>query len=130
MNIRHRIEHLFESWSLIVVHQRWKVLLLTLVLSLSVFPQIRHGWVDISIESMLPADNAALSSYNDFRLNFNYAPSSLITIELDESAFSNENLSKLTKLHQHIDQNAPFLLGVRSLLNARYTIGEEDGMIT
>ena len=130
MNIRRRIENMFESWSLVVVHHRWKVLIMTLALTLSVIPQIRHGWVDISIESMLPAENAALSSYNDFRMNFNYAPVALLIIELDDSAFSKKNLNKLIKLHEHVDQNTPYLSDVKSLFNARYTLGDEEGMVT
>ena len=130
MNIRLRIEQFFEAWSLAVVKHHWWVLLITLVCSLAVIPQIRNGWVDISIESFLPHDNEALASYNEFRLTFNYAPGSLLSIELEENAFTPENLSKLKALHEYIDFNIPYLLKVRSLANARYSYGIEDTMET
>ncbi len=130
MNIRHGIENFFETWSVSVVKHCWWVLLTTVLFSLAVIPQIRHGWVDISIESFLPQENPALASYNDFRLNFNYAPGSLLTVELEKSTFTTENLAKIKSLHQYINQNIPYLLEVRSIANARYSIGEDDEMIT
>jgi predicted RND superfamily exporter protein len=130
MKIRQHIESFFEIWSTMVVTHRWWVLLVTLAFSFAVIPQIKHGWVDISIESFMPADNPALVDYNEFRMEFNYAPPSLLTIELEDSAFTLENLSRIEALHQYIEQNTPYLMEVTSLYNVRYTRGEEDEMIT
>ena len=127
---RNLIENFFEAWSEAVVRHRWWVLAVTIAFSLAVIPQIRHGWVDVSIESFLPAHNPALQDYNEFRLMFNYAPGSLLAVELEDSAFTMENLKRIRQMHDYIEQNTPYLLEVTSLANVRYTRGEDDMMIT
>ncbi|HEY9034559.1 MAG TPA: MMPL family transporter, partial [Pseudomonadales bacterium] len=123
-------ENLFAAWSEAVVRHRWWVLAVTVAFSVMVIPQIRHGWVDVSIESFLPAKNPALQDYNDFRLMFNYAPGAVMTVELADSAFTMENLERIRAMHQYIENNTPYLLEVTSLANVRYTRGEDDMMVT
>ncbi|NRB39014.1 MAG: MMPL family transporter [Pseudomonadales bacterium] len=130
MNIRKNIERFFESWSTTVVDHRWLVLFLTLALSAAVIPQIRHGWVDISIESFLPHNDPAMVDYNDFRLTFNYAPGALLTVETEDGVFTMQNLNKIRALHDAAERQVPFLLKVTSLANVRYTRGEDDTMIS
>ncbi len=129
-NIRNRIENFFESWSEVVVRHHWWVLIITLAFSVTIIPQIRHGWVDISVESFLPSNNPALAEYNDFRLEFNYASGAILTVEMEKSAFTLENLNKIEAMHEYIEMNTPYLLDVTSLANVRYTRGEDDTMIS
>lgn len=129
-NLRHLIEHLFEVWSVQVVKHRWWILAMTLAFSAAVIPQLRNGWVDVSIESFLPAENPALQDYNDFRLLFTYAPGAVLTVELEDSVFTMENLNRVRAMHEYIEQNTPYLLKITSLANVRYTRDEDDVMVT
>ena len=113
-----------------MVLHRWWVLFITLAVSFAIIPQIRHGWVDISIESFLPQDAPSMVDYNEFRLNFSYAPGSLLTVETSDSVFTMENLNKIKQLHEAAELTVPYLLEVTSLANVRYTRGDDDTMIT
>ena len=95
MNIRQKIENFFEFWSTTVVIYRWWVLLITLAISFAVIPQIRNGWVDVSIESFLPQHAPAMVDYNKFRREFGYAPGAMLVIETRDGAFTLENLEKI-----------------------------------
>ena len=127
--LRQNIELFFAAWSDTVVQKPWTVLLISLVLTFSVIPLVRHGWIDVSIESFLPDSNQALNDYNEFRNSFNYAPGALVVLDAQQSVFNLETLNKIRAFHEAIEQRLPYLLKVTSLANVRYTRGEEDEMI-
>ena len=129
MNIRQSIENAFEAWSSIVVIYRWWVLLITFAITLIVIPQIRHGWVDVSIESFLPKNSPAIVNYNKFRVDYNYAPGALVVIEIPNGVFTLENLKRIKALHEYADQHIPYLKEIISINNMRYSRGEEDELI-
>jgi predicted RND superfamily exporter protein len=126
MNIRHSIEKLFEDWSKLVVRHPWWILMITLAFSCAVIPQIRHGWVDVSIESFLPQHAPAMVDYNAFRTDFSYAPGAMLVVETADGAFTPENLKKIQALHAYIEENVPHLEKVTSLANVRYSRSEDD----
>jgi hypothetical protein len=129
MNIRQSIEAFFEIWSKTVVTYRWWVVFITIAFSCVVIPQIRHGWVDVSIESFLPQHAPAMVDYNEFRTDFSYAPGAMIVIETTDGAFTLENLAKIKALHEYIEQNVPYLDKATSLANVRYSRGEDDTLV-
>jgi predicted RND superfamily exporter protein len=129
MKFRHWVENLFEAWSEIVVSHRWQVLIGTLLVTAAVAPQIRNGWIDVSIESFLPHDDPAIVYYNKFRRDFNYAPNVVIAIEMQDELFTLENLSRLKALHEDLESEVPYITDLTSLVNIRYSRGEGDSLL-
>ncbi len=128
-NIRQGIESFFESWSQTVVKHPWTVLLTTLLISFSIIPQIRHGWVDVSIESFLPKNDPAIVDYDEFRLGFNYVVGAMVVVEIPDGIYSMEALNKIKTFHETLENEVPFTEDVLSIADMRYTRGEDDEML-
>lgn len=129
MNIRNKIESFFDAWSEIVVSHRWWIILITIAITFSVVPLIRHGWLDVSVESFLPKNAPAIINYDNFRREFNHTPGSVLVIETAESIFTLENLAKLKALHDHLEKSLLHTKDVISLVNVRYSRGEGDSLL-
>ncbi len=129
MNLRKKIESLFEVWSEIVVSHRWWVLLITLAITFSVAPLIGNGWLDVSVESFLPQNDPAIVNYDNFRREFNHTPGTILAIETSDTIFTLENLAKLKALHDHLEKDLVHTQEVLSLVNVRYSRGEGDALL-
>lgn len=129
MKIRQAVEQLFKSWSEIVVSHRWWVLAITFAVTLVVAPQIRNGWLDVSLESYLPVDDPAIENYNNFRREFQFMPANSLAIKLSDDFFTLENLARLERLHRQLEAELPYTREVISLVNVRYSRGEGDTLL-
>jgi len=127
--MRQFIESFFEAWSQIVIKHSWLVLIGSLLLTFITVPQIRHGWIDVSLESFLPYDDPVIINYNDFRTTFDYSVPAVVVVEAKEGIFTEANLEKLRQLHLTFDQETPNLSEITSLYSMRYTRGEEDELV-
>jgi len=129
MKIRSKIESFFDIWSEFAVSHRWWVLIITLSLTLATLPQIRNGWLDVSTESFLPKHDPAIVDYYQFREDFNFTPSSTLTIETKDTIFTLENLAKLKAVHDAIEDRVPNIDDIVSLVSIRHTRGENDSLL-
>ena len=130
MFLNKKIEAFFEAWSEFVVRQRWLVLTSTLIISFAIWPQLKHGYMDLSLESYLPINDPALIEYNRLRDDFDYANNATVAIETDGDLFTLENLGKLKALHDKIGNDVPHVSDITSLVNVSYTRGDEDTLIS
>lgn len=129
MTLRQRTEAAFEAWSEYVVHHCWLVLVLVSVFTGLIVPQIRHGTVDLSIESFLSKNDPSVADYDAFVALFGSESFGMVTVETKESVFTLENLRRLRTLHEDLEANTPYLEKITSLVNVRHTRGEEDLLI-
>ncbi len=70
--LRTKTEAFFEWWSELVIRHPWRVILVLLLATCAILPQLRHGRVDVSTEAYLPKGDPALEIYDDFREQFGY----------------------------------------------------------
>lgn len=129
MNIRKSVERFFEVWSEIVVSHRWLVLILTIVITAAIAPQIRKGWLDVSLESFLPVNDPAIVEYNQFRRDFEFMPGNSLAIKMPDEIFTLKNLARLKALHEDLERQVPYAKEVISLYNVRYSRGEGDTLL-
>ncbi len=129
MTLRQRTESVFEAWSEYVVQHCWLVLVLVSIFTGLIVPQIRHGTVDLSIESFLSKNDPSVAEYDAFVAQFGSESFGMVTVETKESVFTLENLQRLRALHEDLEANTPYLEEITSLVNVRHTRGEEDLLI-
>jgi predicted RND superfamily exporter protein len=127
-NIRRRIEAGLETFGHWVYRHHWKVLLLVLILTGSLFSQLPKLTLDTSTEGFLHEDDPTLLEYNRFRDQFGRDEMVVIAIQSEE-VFEQKFLQKLHALHRELEDNVPYLDDITSLINARNTRGAEGELI-
>jgi len=73
-------------------------------------------------------DDPAVIVYNEFRDQFGRDDRIVLAVETSD-LFRFEFLERLKELHEAIESDVPNIVEVESLLNARTTRGEDDGLI-
>lgn len=129
MYVKQWVEGFFAAWSELVVKYRWWVLIITIGLSLAFATQIRHGWLDVSIESYLPVGDPAIVDYDNFRHEFSFTPGSILVIKTKDGIFNLKNLARLKALHEQLVEELPHSQDVISLVNVRYSRGDGDTLL-
>lgn len=129
MNARKLVEGFFAAWSEAIVKHRWFILIFTLGVSLAFATQIRHGWLDVSIESYLPVGDPAIVDYNNFRREFSFAPGAMLVIKTKDGIFNLKNLARLKALHEQLVEELPHSQDVLDLVSVRYSRGEDDSLL-
>ena len=125
---RTTIEDGFERWGRIVVRSRWIALVLSLVVTCWLFSYLPSLTVDNSTESFLTTDDPAIVRYNEFREQFGRDDKIIIAVGGGD-IFSLEFLERLRDFHTAIETEVPYITEVESLVNARFTRGEEGGLV-
>ncbi len=119
------IETFFDYLGHVLCRNRFKTLFISLIciIILSLFlPMLK---VDTSWEGMLHKDDPYRVAYNQFRDQF--GRDEIIIIAVESSNIFEENfLKKLKSLHETLESKVPYLEEVRSLVNARNTLGKDD----
>lgn len=129
ISLRERTEAFFELWSEAVVRHRWWVLLIVVVITGSILPQLRHVTVDVSIESFLSRNDPAIVDYDAYREQFGYDIFGIVTVETPDDIFTLENLKRLRALHEDLESSVPHLSKITSLYNVRHTMGIDDTLV-
>lgn len=125
---RARIELGFERWASFVIRRRWWVTLITLAISGFFMSWLPRLTLDNSIESFLRPDDPAVLLYNSFKDRF--ARDDLIIVGIaPERVFDVAFFEKLRAFQQDLENEAPYIDEVTSLLNARETRAEGDTLI-
>lgn len=125
---RGRVEEGFEDWGHFVVRHRWAAMILSLAVTgwlISFLPLLT---VDNSTESFLLGDDPAILEYNAFRDQFGRDDRIVVAIEAAD-LFDLEFLGRLRELHGAIETEVPFVQEVESLINARFTRGENAELV-
>ena len=128
MSLHQRIETSFETWGYFVVRQRWLAILLVLGTSAVFVSWLPEMKVDNSIEAFLHEDDPERVRYDRFRDRFGSEDRIMIILNPPE-IFDLEFLEKLRAFHRELERELPYTEEVTSLLNARYTHGEDDALI-
>jgi predicted RND superfamily exporter protein len=90
--------------------------------------QIPNIVVDTTTEGFLREDDPILAVYDDFRARFGRDDSIILGVEAAD-VLAPEFLATLRKLHDDLEAEVPFVDEITSLLNARWTRGEDDQLI-
>ena len=125
---RAAIEAGFARWGRIVVRHRWLALFVSVAVTgwlVSHLPQLE---VDNSTESFLTTDAPDVLLYNAFRDQFGRDDKIVIAVDGGD-LFSLSFLERLRDLHEALETDVPFVTEVESLVNARFTRGEEGQLV-
>lgn len=93
-----------------------------LTIFLSLISQIPHLITDMSNEGFFRSDDKVLVDYNEFRNQFGKDEFIVVAIRGDD-VFTLDFLARLRDLHHDLENEAPFLDEVTSLVNIRNTRG-------
>ena len=126
-NLRLRIAKAFYAWGL-WVSQRARIVIaacLALIFGLaSLLPQLT---ADFSLEGYLHPDDPTRLFYDEFRHQFDRGDSIMIGIETGD-VFELAFLEKLRAFHEELEARSPHAEEIVSLINARWTHGDEDSL--
>lgn len=128
MDIRTRIENLFECWTRILIRFKYPAVILILLPTIYISSQIRFLTMDTSNEGMLHPNDPILTLYNSFRNQFGRDDLLVLAIKSD-NIFTLDFLKKLQKLHNRLEAEVPHLNDITSLINARDTRGQGDTLL-
>jgi len=126
--MRDRIEALFKAWGHFAYRRAWLVIPVMLALSGVVLTQASKIRIDTSTEGFFHENDPIRIAYDEFREKFGRDTLVLLAIEPPE-VFDLEFLRKLRSLHEDLENQVPYVVEVRSLINARETRGDEDQLI-
>ncbi|MCP4906389.1 MAG: MMPL family transporter [bacterium] len=125
---RGRAEEYFEAWGYFVVRHRWPASIFSIFVTLWLVSFLPSLTIDNSTESFLRVDDPAVLAYNEFREQFGRDDRIIVSIETPDP-FDLEFLERLRELHDAFESEVPFVEEVESLINARFTRGEERGLV-
>lgn len=89
--------------------------------------QLIHIRADASVEGFLEEGSTEITQYTAFKNTFGRDEVFMVIIET-EDLFKQSFIDKLRDMHEQIENEVPYLSAVESLVNARYTYGEDDGL--
>ncbi|MEA1890010.1 MAG: MMPL family transporter [Pseudomonadota bacterium] len=125
---RIRTEGRFKYFSDVVYVNKYKVLFAILTMVIALASNLPNITFDTSTEGFLYKDDPQILAYNDFRNQFGRDEKIIIAIKTQD-VFEPSFLKTLFALHNDIEQNAPYINEVNSLMNARKTTGSEEELI-
>jgi len=126
--IRNRIEQWFEILGHRIYENKYKTLIVMLILIAGILSQLPKLTLDISNEGFMHEDDQSLIDYNAFREQFGRDEMILVAISAPD-VFDRKTLGKLRALHEELEQKVPYVDEITSLVNARNTRGEGDTLI-
>ncbi len=128
-DLRDRIEEGFGRWGLFVNKHPWLVLLFSLLAIAAITTQLSKIYMDTSTEIFLHEDDPIRITYNEFRYQFGREERVILMVDSSQSIFNFEFLERLKAFHEDLENEVPKIQDVLSLVNARYTHGENDQLV-
>ncbi len=125
---RAAIERGFERYADGLIRWKWLLLPLLLAVTAALLSNLSRITIDTSNEGFLRADDPVLLDYNRFREQFGREEMLLIALR-SEDIFSAPFLQQLTRFHRDLESHVPHLDEVTSLVNVRYTVGQESELL-
>ncbi len=123
-----QLERFLERWARFAVRRGWFVIAAVMALTAIPASQIPNIRFDSSTQSYFHPDDPTLIRYNEFREEFGYDELVVISIA-PENVFDIAFLERLTAFHRALEERVPHIEEVTSLVNARHTRGDADGLI-
>jgi len=127
-HLRQRIDHGFEAFARALYEHQYKTLLVMILIIAAFLSQLPKLTFDTSNESYFHRTDPTLVDYDHFREQFGREEVLILGIT-PPNVFDAGFLEKLTALHRDIEDNAPYLKDVTSLVNVRDTRGEGNRLI-
>ncbi len=124
-----RIEALLENWGHFVYRRAWWILVLALAMTAGTATQLKHFYVETSLEAFFHQDDPVRVIYDEFREQYGRDTFILIALEPNTPIFEREFLETLRDLHERLENEVPLVVEVTSLVNARMTRGEGDELV-
>ncbi len=124
-----RIEALLENWGHFVYRRAWWILVLALAMTAGTATQLKHFYVETSLEAFFHQDDPVRVIYDEFREQYGRDTFILIALEPNTPIFEREFLETLRDLHERLENEVPLVVEVTSLVNARITRGEGDELV-
>ena len=124
-----RIEALLENWGHFVYRRAWWILVLALAMTAGTATQLKHFYIDASLEGFFHQDDPVRVIYDEFREQYGRDTFILISLEPNTPIFEREFLETLRDLHERLENEVPLVVEVTSLVNARITRGEGDELV-
>lgn len=126
--IRKSIDSFFKTTTELFYDNPNKTIFFTLLFVFAIIINIPEIKMDTSTEGFLHPSDPHLIAYENFRERFGRDELIILTIE-SNNIFSIPFLETLKKLHNEIEENAPFVEDVTSLINSRNTRSEDNTLI-
>ncbi|MDY6968427.1 MAG: efflux RND transporter permease subunit [Spirochaetota bacterium] len=127
-NYRKLIEEWFEFAARKIYRNRYKTIIILLVIITAIVSQLPKLKLDFSTEGFLRNTDKALIDYNAFLDQFGKDQLIIIAIS-SQDIFNHKFLTKLKSLHDDLAKNVPYIEDITSLINARNTRGVRDRLI-
>ncbi|MDP6978498.1 MAG: MMPL family transporter [Myxococcota bacterium] len=124
-----RIEALLETLGHFVYRRAWWILVLALAVTVGVGTQLKHFYIDASLEGFFRKDDPVRVLYDEFREQYGRDTFILIALEPGTSIFEREFLETLRELHERLENEVPLVVEATSLVNARVTRGVGDELV-
>ncbi|HIG71303.1 MAG TPA: RND family transporter [Myxococcales bacterium] len=124
-----RIEALLENWGHFVYRRAWWILVLALAMTAGTATQLKHFYIETSLEAFFHQDDPVRVIYDEFREQYGRDTFILIALEPNTPIFEREFLETLRDLHERLENEVPLVVEVTSLVNARITRGEGDELV-
>jgi len=128
MNLRGRLESGFGVWADWMWRSRWWVIALSLAATAALGSRVPLLETDTSTENFLAPDDPIKLAYDELRDRFGRDQLVILAIEPPE-IFDQAFLRKLSRFHEDLESEVPYLDEVLSLKNARSVRGEGDELL-
>lgn len=129
MNLRDRIEREFDRYALLVLRYRVAVIAVSLVVAAGLASGLRDLTLETSFNDYLARDNPKQLVYDAFREEFG-SDESIVLILQPREIYDLGFLGSLRSLHEALEAELPWVEDVTSLVNARYSYGAGDSLIS
>ena len=105
-----RIEALLERWGHFVFHHAWWVIALSLALTGAAATQLKHFYIDASLEVFFREDAPVRVLYDEFRNQYGRDTFIIVALEPSGPIFEREFLERLRDLHERIESEVPLVI--------------------
>ncbi len=127
-NIRRNIETGMERLGEVIVNYRWFIIILTILITVFMVSRLPNLTFDMSTEGFLHKDDPQILQYDSFKEQFGKDELIIVMIS-PKDVFNAGFLKKLKAFHEELEETLPSIKDVRSLINARKTIGNEGELL-
>ena len=124
-----RIEALLERWGHVVYRHAWWIVAASLIVTAVTGTQLRHAYIEASLESFFHEDDPVRVLYDAFRNQYGRDTFIIVALEPEGPIFERSFLETLRELHERIEDEVPLVVEVTSLVNARETRGVGDELV-
>jgi predicted RND superfamily exporter protein len=127
-HLRENIEQQFGHWGSFAYRHPWRVLAPIMIMTAGLYSFLPSLQIDTTMESFFHDEDPTRVYYNEFRHQYGRDDTVMVAVETPE-VFTAEFLTRLTQFHHALENEVPLVNEVRSLVNARHTIGNAEGLV-